>query len=38
MNLFKRLERRHLIDAGLILLISVIIVAYKMVGQYMNLK
>lgn len=32
-NLFKRLEKRHLVDAGLILLISVIIVVYKMLGQ-----
>ena len=31
-NLFKRLEKRHIVDAGLILLISVIIVVYKMLG------
>jgi hypothetical protein len=37
MNLLKRIERRHLIDAALILLISVIIVAYKLVGLQMNL-
>ena len=32
MNIFKRIEKRHLVDAVLILAISVIIVVYKMVG------
>jgi len=31
-KIFKRVEKRHLVDAGLIFLISVIIVAYKMIG------
>jgi len=33
MNFLKRIERRHLVDAGLILLISVIIVVYKLIGM-----
>lgn len=33
MNFLKRIEKRHLIDAGLILLISVIIIAYKLIGM-----
>ena len=32
-KLLKSLERRHLVDAGLILLISFIIVVYKLIGM-----
>jgi hypothetical protein len=36
LNVFKRLEKRHFVDAALILAISVIIVVYKMVGIMMK--
>ncbi len=38
MNFLKKIEKRHVIDACLILGISVLIVVYKMVGIMMKLS